>query len=45
MARQCDVDAELESVVDASDTAPQELTEDQLKAFDDLSDSLDELLN
>jgi PAS domain S-box-containing protein len=45
MARQCDIDAELEGVVDASDCASQELTEDQVKAFDDLSESLDKLLN
>ncbi len=45
LARQCDFDAELESVVDATDSGSQELTADQLKAFDDLNDSLDELLN
>lgn len=45
LARQCDIDAELESVVDATDSGSQELTADQLKAFDDLNDSLDELLN
>ncbi len=37
MARQCDIDAQLDSVVSNEDSEPQELTEDQLKAFDDLS--------
>ena len=45
MGRQCNFDVELEGVVDTNEAGPQELTEDQLKAFGDLSDSLDELLN
>ena len=45
MARQCDIDTELESVVETGEIESKELTEDQLKAFDNLSDSLDELLN